>query len=69
MQLNKTSPLLDFHLLDVEYEAAVEDIESHCALPTKKNDLIVSEPMHEGTQLVLSIFGLAISCHKFLKMS
>ena len=41
--VNKTSPLLDFHLLDVEYEAAVEDMESHCALPTKKNDLIVSD--------------------------
>ena len=41
--VNKTTPLLDFHLLDVEYETAVEDMESNSALPTKKNNLVVSD--------------------------
>ena len=42
-RVNKTSSLLDLHLLDIEYEAAVEDMESNSALPTKKNNLVVSD--------------------------
>jgi hypothetical protein len=41
-RVNKTSPFLDFHFLNVEDKTSVEYLESDRALSSKQNDLVVS---------------------------
>ncbi len=43
----KTSPFTNLHLLHIEHEAAVEDMESGRALATEEKDLIVSDLVSE----------------------
>jgi len=39
--VDKTSPLLDLHLLHVKHEASIEDLERQCRLSTKYYDFVL----------------------------
>lgn len=47
-RVNKTSPFLDFHFLNVEDKTSVEYLESDRALSSKQNDLVVSNLVSES---------------------
>lgn len=42
-RIYETTPLTNLHFLNIEDEAAIENVESESAFATKKNDFIVSD--------------------------
>ena len=55
--IHEATSLTNLHLLNVKYEASIENVESHCALASKKKYLVVSDLMRQ-THIRWYPFGL-----------
>ena len=42
-RINQTASLTNLHLLHIEDEAAIEDVESKCTFPSEEQDLVVGD--------------------------
>lgn len=47
-RIHQAASLTNLHLLNIEYEAAVENVESHSTFPTEEQNLVIGDLMGQA---------------------